>query len=157
MDEKWMQQAIELAKKSLEANDAQGGPFGAVIVKDGKVIGSGYNQVVALKDPTAHAEMQAIRDACKTIDDFDLSECELYTSCEPCPMCLSAIYWARITKVYYAGTSKDAERIGFIDQFIFDELAKDIHDRNITDEQLLRDDAVKVMQSWFKSKHKIEY
>ncbi|MCR5483691.1 MAG: nucleoside deaminase [Bacilli bacterium] len=118
----YMKIADELAKDNLKTN--VGGPFGACIVKDGKVIGKGSNHVLVNNDPTAHAEVMAIRDACKNINSYDLSDCELYTSCFPCPMCMSAIIWANIKKVYYGNTKEDAEMIGFRDKFIYEALSK---------------------------------
>jgi len=118
----YMKIADELAKDNLKTN--VGGPFGACIVKDGKVIGKGSNHVLVNNDPTAHAEVMAIRDACKNINSYDLSDCELYTSCFPCPMCMSAIIWANIRKVYYGNTKEDAEMIGFRDKFIYEALSK---------------------------------
>ncbi len=119
---KYMKIAKELANDNLKTN--AGGPFGACIVKDGKIIGKGSNHVLASKDPTAHAEIMAIRDACENINSYDLSECELYTSCYPCPMCLSAIIWSNIKKVYYGNTKEDAADIGFRDDFIYDFINK---------------------------------
>ena len=118
----YMKLAKELADNNLKTND--GGPFGACIVKDGKIIGRGSNHVLANNDPTAHAEVMAIRDACKNIGSYDLSGCELYTSCYPCPMCISAIIWSNITKIYYGNTKEDAENIGFRDKFIYDTISK---------------------------------
>lgn len=119
---KYMKIAKELAEENLKTN--VGGPFGACIVKDGKIIGKGSNHVLSNNDPTAHAEIMAIRNACKNINTYDLSECELYTSCYPCPMCLSAIIWANIKKVYYGNTKEDAANIGFRDDFIYDYINK---------------------------------
>ena len=126
--ENFMLRAIELSKKNI---DNGGGPFGCVIVKDNMIIAEGYNQVTNSNDPTAHAEIVSIRKACKILKTFNLSEVELFTSCEPCPMCLSAIYWARINRVYYGNSRKDAALIDFDDEYIYKELTLDIHQRNI--------------------------
>ena len=134
-----------------------GGPFGAVIVKDGEVIAEGFNNVTSSNDPTAHAEITAIRNACKKLNTFDLSGCELYTSCEPCPMCLAAIYWARIEKIYYANTKEDAADINFDDDFIYQEFAKPKNTRSIPVEQLGRDEAIKVFKKWSEKIDKVEY
>src|SRR6187402_191609 len=123
MNKEFMLEAIELSFQGQRAG--KGGPFGAVVVKDGKIIGRGFNQVTSNNDPTAHAEVVAIRDACKNLNDFQLAGCEIYTSCEPCPMCLGAIYWARPDKVYYANTRQDAADIDFDDSMIYEELEKD--------------------------------
>ncbi|MDR0799577.1 MAG: nucleoside deaminase, partial [Dysgonamonadaceae bacterium] len=135
-----MQKAIRLSMKSVESG---GGPFGAVIVKDGKEVASGVNQVTKKTDPTAHAEVTAIRNAAKKRKDFNLAGCEIYTSCEPCPMCLSAIYWARIDKIYYANTKTDAQKIGFDDSFIYRQLGLPEEKRAIPVVQLLRNEAIK--------------
>ncbi len=153
-----MNTAIELALESIEHS---GGPFGAVIVKNNQIIGRGSNQVTCVNDPTAHAEIQAIRDACHTIQSFSLAGCSLYSSSEPCPMCLSAIYWARLDQVYYANTYQDASRIGFDDQFIFKELSlpdaqKKITLQRVTAQDVL-DNALKVFQTWDKSPFKLSY
>ena len=123
-EEKFMNEAILLSEKSLETND--GGPFGCVVVKDDKIVGRGNNQVISTNDPTAHAEIIAIREACKNLGSFQLQGCEIYTSCEPCPMCLGAIYWARPDIIYYANTRNDASQIGFDDSLIYDELKTDL-------------------------------
>src|ERR1700761_2068275 len=120
MKEKWMRAAIRLSRTKMKAGF--GGPFGAVVVRKGKVVGRGWNQVTSTNDPTAHAEVVAIRDACKRLKTFQLDDCDLYTSCEPCPMCLSAIYWARIPAVYYGNTRQDAAAIGFDDDFIYQQI-----------------------------------
>lgn len=134
-----------------------GGPFGCVIVKDGKVIGQGYNEVTSTNDPTAHAEVVAIRNACKNLNSFKLEGCVLYTSCEPCPMCLGAIYWARPDRVVYACSREDAAAIGFDDDFIYKEIPLQSSERKIQTEQLLRDEGVKVMELWKTKKDKINY
>lgn len=152
--EQFMLKAIDLSKKSVENG---GGPFGAVIVKDGKIIAEASNSVTKDNDPTAHAEINAIRLAAKKIGTFDLSGCEIYTSCEPCPMCLGAIYWARLDKIYFANTRLDAEKIGFSDQFIYNELQKPIDQRNIPTIQILRDKALEAFKMWQEKEDKIEY
>ena len=147
--DKYMKVAIELSEENLNTN--VGGPFGACVVKDGKIIGKGSNHVISNNDPTAHAEIMAIRDACKNINSYDLSGCVLYTSCFPCPMCLSAIIWANIKKVYYANTSKDAEDIGFRDDFIY-KYFKNLENNNILDLQCTcREEAIKTFEK-FKEK-----
>jgi tRNA(Arg) A34 adenosine deaminase TadA len=151
----FMQEAIDLAKKNMESGN--GGPFGAIVVKDGKIIGKGSNKVTSDNDPTAHAEITAIRNACKNLNSFQLDGCEIYTSCEPCPMCLGAIYWARPGKVYYAATKDDAADAGFDDEFIYKELATSIDQRQIPMKQLLRDKAQLVFEGWKKKEDKIEY
>ena len=128
-EQKFLERAIELSGQGMQ--DQKGGPFGCVIVKDGKIIGEGCNQVTATNDPTAHAEIVAIRNACKNLNTFQLNDCEIYTSCEPCPMCLGAIYWARPRSVIYANTKNDAAAIGFDDQFIYDEIEKQGEQRKI--------------------------
>lgn len=143
-------QSIANAKKG-------GGPFGAVIVKDGKVISKGVNKVIAKNDPTSHAEVEAIRSAAKKLKNFNLKGCELYTSCEPCPMCLSAIYWARIDKIYYGNTKKDAAKIGFIDDFIYKELARPVLKRKLKTTQHLRDEALIAFEVWHMNEYKTEY
>jgi tRNA(Arg) A34 adenosine deaminase TadA len=134
-----------------------GGPFGAVVVKDGKIIARGFNQVTSSNDPTAHAEVVAIREACKVLNSFQLDDCEIYTSCEPCPMCLGAIYWARPSKMYYANTKKDAANIGFDDQFIYEELDLPLDKRQLSAEQLLQDEAIVAFKEWEEKINKIEY
>lgn len=153
-NEKFMKKAIAASIKNIEQD---GGPFGAVIVKDGKVIATGGNRVTANNDPTAHAEISAIRKACKKLNTFDLSGCEIYSSCEPCPMCLSAIYWAHLDRLYYGNTKKDAANIGFDDLFIYDELDLKPADRKIPSMQKLRDEAIKAFQIWDEKTDKIEY
>lgn len=153
-NEKFMKKAIAASIKNIEQD---GGPFGAVIVKDGKVIATGGNRVTANNDPTAHAEISAIRKACKKLNTFDLSGCEIYSSCEPCPMCLSAIYWAHLDRLYYGNTKKDAANIGFDNSFIYDELDLKPADRKIPSMQKLRDEAIKAFQIWDEKTDKIEY
>jgi len=144
--QKFMRAAIELAQKGMENNE--GGPFGAVIVKDGKFIGRGNNQVTSSNDPTAHAEVVAIRDACKNIGAYQLDGCIIYTSCEPCPMCLGAIYWARPDKIFYACSRQDAADINFDDAFIYDEIPLPIHERKISMEQVLQTEGQQVFKNW---------
>lgn len=153
--EKFMRTAIRLSNQNVKK--ALGGPFGAVIVKDGKIIAKSANKVALTQDPTAHAEVSAIRMACKKIGSFDLSGCVLYASCEPCPMCLGAIYWARIDKIYYANTKADAADIGFDDQFIYDEIALPFKNRRVGLQQLLRNEALEAFKLWNKSEMKTSY
>ncbi len=150
----FMLRAIELSVNS--ANNA-GGPFGCVIVKDNKIIAEGSNKVTSSNDPTAHAEIVAIRDACQKLNTFNLSGSDLYSSCEPCPMCLSAIYWSHIDNIFYANTRDDAKKINFDDSFIYSEFSKKIEDRKIPIKQMLRDEALKVFELWNKKTDKIEY
>jgi guanine deaminase len=153
--EKFMRMAIALSKRNVDS--ASGGPFGAVVVKDGKLIAKSPNKVTATNDPTAHAEIAAIRLASKKLGTFDLSECVIYTSCEPCPMCLGAIYWSRISKIYFANTKHDAAEAGFDDKFIYDELDLPVEKRALPVEQLLRDEAIEAFKQWQKSIAKVEY
>ncbi len=153
--EGFMREAIRLSIENMRAGN--GGPFGAVIVKDGKIIARGFNQVTSSNDPTAHAEVVAIREACKVLNSFQLEDCEIYTSCEPCPMCLGAIYWARPSKMYYANTKKDAANIGFDDQFIYEELDLPLDKRQLSAEQLLQDEAIVAFTEWEEKTNKIEY
>ncbi|WP_084290913.1 nucleoside deaminase [Pedobacter nyackensis] len=153
--EKFMKLAIQLSEKNVL--DSIGGPFGAVIVKDGKVIAKSANKVTATNDPTAHAEVSAIRLACKKLKTFDLSGCIVYTSCEPCPMCLSAVYWAKIDIIYYANTKLDADAIGFSDKFIYDELDKPMNQRQLTIKQIMRDEALKAFKLWEQSPIRTAY
>ena len=151
----FMRRAIELAKKGMHENS--GGPFGAVVVKDGMIISEGYNCVTSKIDPTAHAEVIAIRQACEKLGDFQLNDCVIYTSCEPCPMCLGAIYWARPKQVFYGCDRSDAASIGFDDQFIYEELDKCISIRNIPFDQILRDEALAAFLAWNDKEDKISY
>lgn len=151
----FMKRAIQLSQTNME-KDA-GGPFGAVIVLNGKIVGEGWNKVTSTNDPTAHAEVEAIRQACKNLKTYDLSGCEIFTSCEPCPMCLSAIYWARLSKIYFANTKQDAAQIQFDDAFIYQEIPKPLNLRKIPTEQLLRDEAIKVFTLWDQKTDKIRY
>jgi len=154
MKNQFMSRAIELSIDSVRKG---GGPFGSVIVKDNKIISEGYNTVTTTNDPTAHGEIVAIRKACKILNNFDLKGCDLYTSCEPCPMCLSAIYWARIDKVYYANTRNDAQKIDFDDSLIYEEFMKSIKERKIQMQQMMRDQALKAFDLWDKKIDKVKY
>ena len=153
--QKFMSEAVKSAIKSM--HDNKGGPFGCIIVKDGKIIGRGVNKVTSTNDPTAHAEIIAIREACKNLDSFQLEGCILFTSCEPCPMCLGAIYWARPKKVYYGSNQKDAAAIGFDDEFIYKEIALPKDKRSIPFEQCARDIALEPFRQWKEKEDKIEY
>ncbi|MEP7255975.1 MAG: nucleoside deaminase [Ferruginibacter sp.] len=153
--QKFMKKAIRISVANVEKQ--KGGPFGAVVVKDGKVIARGTNQVTASNDPTAHAEVVAIRKACKVLKTFQLTGCEIYTSCEPCPMCLGAIYWARPDKLYYANSKEDAAAIQFDDKFIYEEIAKPIEERRLFTKQILREKALEAFEKWKASPDKIEY
>jgi tRNA(Arg) A34 adenosine deaminase TadA len=150
-----MARAIELAQQGIDSN--VGGPFGCVVVKNGAIIAEGNNQVTSSNDPTAHAEVVAIRNACKALDVFQLDGCTIYTSCEPCPMCLGAIYWARPAQVFYACTREDAAAVGFDDSFIYDEINKGIGERTVKLENICRIDAQKVFQNWAEKTDKTEY
>ncbi len=155
LDKKFMSRAIELAKNGVETN--AGGPFGCVIAKDGEIIGEGNNRVTSTNDPTAHAEVVAIRNACNKLSSFQLDGCTIYTSCEPCPMCLGAIYWARPERVFYACTRTDAAEIGFDDDFIYEELEKDNGDRKLELTNLMRDEALEIFAQWAEKPDKTEY
>ncbi|KAA9345819.1 nucleoside deaminase [Adhaeribacter soli] len=154
-NKEFMLEAIKLSVEKMEAGF--GGPFGCVIVKDGKIIARGYNNVTSSHDPTAHAEVDAIRKACKELGTFQLDDCELYTSCEPCPMCLGAIYWARPKVVYYGNTKADAAQIGFDDQFIYDELDKPMTERSIPMIQFMAEEAHAGFKAWEAKADKTEY
>ena len=154
MKNKFMQRAIEL---SIESVNKGGGPFGSVIVKNDKIISEGSNKVTSNNDPTAHGEIVAIREACKKLNNFSLSQCELYSTCEPCPMCLSAIYWSRIEKIYYGNTREDARKIDFDDSLIYTELQKNIDKRKIPMIQIMRNEALKAFELWDKKKDKVKY
>jgi len=154
MKEEFMRKAIEL---SIENVKCGGGPFGAVIVKNDEVIAVGVNRVTSNCDPTAHAEVSAIREAAKKLGSFDLSGCEIYTSCEPCPMCLGAIYWAHLDKMYYGNTKTDAKNIGFDDSFIYDELKLKPENRKLSSARLLHEEAIKAFETWSAKENKVEY
>ena len=149
-----MQRAIELSIKSINSG---GGPFGSVIAKDDKIISEGMNRVTVINDPTAHGEITAIRQACKKLNTFDLKGYELYTNCEPCPMCLSAIYWSHIDKVYYANTRDDAHKIDFLDPVIYTELQKSNEEKKIRMVQMMREEGLKAFKIWDKKADKIKY
>lgn len=149
-----MAKAIQLSEENVKNG---GGPFGAVIVKDGLIIAEGFNQVTVMNDPTAHAEVMAIRNATKKLNNFDLSGCTIYTSCEPCPMCLGAIYWAKISCIYYGNTKKHADEIGFSDDFIYKEIEKPLPERKLPAIQLMPVEAYKAFQLWKNKEDKVTY
>ena len=151
----FMRAAIALAEKNVA--DGVGGPFGAVIVRDGEIIGEGTNLVTSANDPTAHAEVVAIRHACEKLNTYNLEGCEVYTSCEPCPMCLSAIYWARLDRIFYGNTKVDAAEIDFDDDFLYTEIPKPIAERSIPTEQMLHEESIKAFQAWAVSEDKVPY
>lgn len=151
----YMKEAIRLSVANVEAG--RGGPFGAVVVKDGVIIAHGVNEVTSSNDPTAHAEVVAIRKACKALGSFQLDGCEIYTSCEPCPMCLGAIYWARPSKLFYANSKEDAAKIQFDDQFIYEEIAKPVAERKLFTQQIMREEALEAFNKWSASTIKTEY
>lgn len=150
-----MREAIRLSIEKMEAGF--GGPFGAVVVRDGQIIARGFNNVTSSNDPTAHAEVDAIRKACATLGTYQLTDCELYTSCEPCPMCLGAIYWARPKVVYFGNTKQDAARAGFDDQFIYEQMEIPLPQRSIPMQQLLPQEAIIAFEEWQKRIDKMEY
>ena len=153
-DRKFMGEAIRLANESVHHG---GGPFGAVIVKDGKIIAGSSNSVTIDNDPTAHAEVNAIREACRKLGTFDLTGCRIYTSCEPCPMCLGAIYWSHIERIYYGNTRKDARDIDFADDFIYEELEKSLDERTVPIIPMMRDEALETFRLWREKTDKTEY
>ena len=153
--ENHMRRAIALSRTHMEAGD--GGPFGAVVVRQGLVVGEGWNQVTSAHDPTAHAEVMAIRDACRRLGTYTLAGCDLYTSCEPCPMCLAAAYWARIDRLYFANTREDAASIGFDDAFLYREIAKPLQDQPLPIHRLLGGEARLVFDAWMAKDDKIPY
>lgn len=155
MNKDFMKQAIKLSLDNMRKG--AGGPFGAVIVKNGQVIGTGWNKVTSTNDPTAHAEVVAIREACQKLSTFDLSGAEIYTSCEPCPMCLAAIYWARVDKIYYANTRQDAADIDFDDDFLYQEIPKDVKDRKVPMVQCCHEEALTVFKEWKDKQDKVAY
>jgi len=155
MNLRFMREAIRLSMQMMRCGE--GGPFGAVVVRKGRIVGRGWNQVTSTNDPTAHAEVVAIREACRRLKTFQLADCNLYTSCEPCPMCLSAIYWARLRRVFYASTRKDAARINFDDEFIYRQVALPLHKRRLKMTQLLRNEALAVFAEWKRKPDKILY
>lgn len=153
-DRAFMREAIRLASDSVRRG---GGPFGSVIVKDGKIVAGSSNRVTIDLDPTAHAEVNTIREACRRLGTFDLSGCTIYTSCEPCPMCLGAIYWAHIDRIYYGNTRKDARDIDFADDFIYDEMERPMSERTVPIVPLLRDEALESFRLWSEKDDKTEY
>ena len=155
MNDSFMHEAIQLSLEKMR--EGQGGPFGAVVVKNGQIIGRGWNEVTSAHDPTAHAEILAIREACRNVGTFRLDGCELYASCEPCPMCLSAIYWARMDRLFYAATRQDAAAAGFDDEFLYREIALPIVERRLPTVQLLREQALTAMAEWRASPDRVPY
>ncbi len=155
MQNPFLMRAIEIARDNVRA--AAGGPFGAVLVKDGAIVGEGANHVTTAKDPTAHAEIVAIRAACRHLDSFQLNGCEIYSSCEPCPMCLAAIYWSRIGKIYYASSRDDAARAGFDDDFLYREIALPPAGRSLPIEHLACEQANQIFEDWRNDHRKIRY
>ena len=153
-NEELMREAIRLSVENVKNG---GGPFGAVIARNGEIVATGVNRVTPLHDPTAHAEVSAIRAACNKLGTFDLSGCEIFTSCEPCPMCLGAIYWAHLDRIYYGNNQRDAAEIGFDDKFIYDELAVPVADRKKRMEALLSDEAIEAFHAWTLKEDKVEY
>src|SRR6185436_8251018 len=154
-EEKFMLEAIELSHNGMANNE--GGPFGCIIVKGDEIVGRGNNKVSSTNDPTAHAEVVAIRKACQVLNTFQLDGCEIYTSCEPCPMCLGAIYWARPSKLFYANSKEDAAKIQFDDQFIYEEIAKPVSERKLFTQQIMREEAMEAFKKWSESTIKKEY
>jgi tRNA(Arg) A34 adenosine deaminase TadA len=154
-DEYFMRRAIALAQNGIDSN--MGGPFGAIVVRDGKIIGEGCNRVTSTNDPTAHAEIVAIRSACQKLGSFQLDDCAIYTSCEPCPMCLGAIYWARPARVFFACTREDAADVGFDDDFIYEEISKNHDERQMKITNFLREEGLTVFENWANKTDKTEY
>lgn len=154
-DAKFMRMAIDLATENVRTGD--GGPFGAVVVRDGEVIAAAANSVTSSNDPTAHAEVNAIRAACAKLGTFQLDGCDVYTSCEPCPMCLAALYWARCARIFYGNTAADAAAVGFDDSFLYDEVKRPISERRIPIVQLLGDESLASFKAWISSVERIEY
>lgn len=155
MNAEFMWEAIRLSQKNIR--DGKGGPFACVIVKDGKIVARGTNLVTSTNDPTAHAEVVAIREACKTLGTFQLNGCEVYTTCEPCPMCLGAIYWARPDRIFFANSREDAAKIGFDDLFLYEELPRKISERKIPTQQLMREEALAAFREWEQKQDKTHY
>jgi tRNA(Arg) A34 adenosine deaminase TadA len=155
MKQKFMREAIRLSREKMRRNS--GGPFGAIIVRRDKIVGRGWNRVTSANDPTAHAEIMAIREACRRLKTFRLDDCELYASCEPCPMCLAAGYWARLRKIYYANTRRDAAKIGFDDEWLYSEMARPVLRRKLPMKQLLRKEALEIFAEWKNKPDKIRY
>lgn len=152
---KFLKRSVELAVSKMLAGE--GGPFGAVIVRDGEIVAEGFNRVTSTLDPTAHAEVVAIRNACQALQNFELKGCEIYSSCEPCPMCLGAIYWARLDKIYFASSRADAAKAGFDDSFIYDEVPLPLDRRSIPTTQIFSDEGARAFDAWAKNAHKILY
>ncbi|WP_309122463.1 nucleoside deaminase [Paenibacillus sp.] len=152
---RYMEEAVRLAERNVTSGN--GGPFGAVIVKDGRIVATGVNEVTKKHDPTAHAEVQAIREACRVLGSFQLEDCELYTSCEPCPMCIGAIYWARPKAVYFAGTKDEAAAIAFDDKFIYDELGRPMAERRLPMVRITPEGYTAPFEAWAASERKVEY
>lgn len=155
MNKEFLREAIALSIEKMDAGD--GGPFGALIVKDGQIIARGWNRVTSTNDPTAHAEVMAIRDACQTLDTFDLSGCEIYSSCEPCPMCLTAIYWARLDKLVFAAGRDDAAAAGFDDEFLYTEISKPWKSQTLPIEQALQNEAKEAFKKWSLKEDRVHY
>ena len=155
MHKQFLKRAIKLAE--INSRDGKNGPFGAILAKDGEIIGEGWNQVVELRDPSAHAEIMAIRQACAHLDSYSLSGCILYSSCEPCPMCLATIYWAEIDRLFYACTTEDAEKAGFKDSLVYHQLSLDWNERSITSTQDCRDEGQLILKKWISNPQKMTY
>ncbi|WP_397569684.1 nucleoside deaminase [Schlesneria sp. T3-172] len=155
LDPTFLREAIRLSIEKMEANE--GGPFGAVVVRNGEIVGRGWNQVTSTNDPTAHAEVVAIRDACSRLKTFSLAGCEIYSSCEPCPLCLAAIYWSRLDCIYYAATCDDAAEAGFDDRSFYREISRPTAERAIPMQQALREEALVALQTWMKKEDRIRY
>ena len=154
-DQHFMRMAIDLATANVR--ESSGGPFGAVVVKDGQVVATGINQVTATNDPTAHAEVTAIRNACKALGSFELKGCTLYSSCEPCPMCLAAILWARVDRLYFGNTAQDAAAAGFDDSFFYEQVRLPVHQRQLPTVNILREDAIESFDAWRECVTRIDY
>ncbi len=155
LDPAFLREAIRLSMEKMQANE--GGPFGAIIVRDGEIIGRGWNQVTSTNDPTAHAEVVAIRNACASLKTFSLAGCELYSSCEPCPLCLAAVYWSRLDGIFFAANCDDAAAAGFDDRHFYQEIAKSTAERSIPATQGLRDEALVVFKAWMQKDDRIRY
>lgn len=155
MNLEFLREAIQLSIEKMQAN--AGGPFGAVVVRNGEIVGRGWNQVTSTNDPTAHAEVVAIRNACSRLNTFSLAGCEIYSSCEPCPLCLAAIYWSRLDQIYFAATCDDAAEAGFDDRSFYREIRKPACERAISMQQALREEALVVLQTWTKKEDRIRY
>lgn len=155
MDDRFLREAIGLSRKKMQSGE--GGPFGAVVVRDGQIVGTGWNRVTSTNDPTAHAEICAIRDACERIENFSLKDCDIYSSCEPCPMCLAAILWARIERIFFAAGCEDAAKAGFDDGNFYEEVSNPIAERSIVMQQHLRDEANEVFLEWIRKEDKTLY